>query len=85
MAFSGLLLNSLIKSYTVSIILYGDYLIKRFDLENKYPKLAKFIKIRRLLQNYYLKVCFDWIFIGLFKQIFVYISILYPKLIELLF
>ena len=87
LAFSGLLLNSLILSYTISIILilYGDYLIKRFDLENKYPKLAKFIQIRRQLQNYYLKICFAWIFIGLLPQILVYISILYPKLIELLF
>lgn len=60
LAFSGLLLNSLVLSYVVSIILvlYGDYLIKRFDLENKYPKLAKFIQLRRKLQNYYLKVFF---------------------------
>ena len=85
LAFSGLLLNTLVLNYTVSIILiiYGEYLIKRFDLENKYPKLHKFIKIRRQLQNYYLKLCFAWIFIGLLLQIFVYICILYPKLIEL--
>ena len=60
LAFSGLLLNGLVLNYVISIIfiLYGDYLIKRFDLENKYPKLAKFIKIRRQLQNYFLKICF---------------------------
>ena len=85
LAFSGLLLNSLVLSYVVSIILvlYGDYLIKRFDLENKYPKLAKFIQLRRKLQNYYLKVCFVWIFIGILPQIFVYASIIFPKLLEL--
>ena len=60
LAFSGLLLNGLIINYTITIILilYGEYLIKRFDLEVKYPKLAKFIVIRRKLQNYYLKLCF---------------------------
>ena len=70
LAFSGLLLNSLVLSYVVSIILvlYGDYLIKRFDLEHKYPKLAKFIEVRRKLQNYYLKICFVWIFIGIFPR-----------------
>jgi hypothetical protein len=86
LAFGGLLFNSLILSYTISIILvlYGDYLIKRFDLENKYPKLAKLIKIRRQMQNYYLKVCFAWIFICLLPQFFIYISILLPRIIELL-
>lgn len=87
LAFSGLLLNSLVLSYVVSIILvlYGEYLIKRFDLENKYPKLAKFIQIRRKLQNYYLKLCFVWIFIGILPQICVYGYIILPRLIELLF
>nr|YP_010990997.1 hypothetical protein UYP79_mgp066 [Pappia fissilis]WOX61270.1 hypothetical protein [Pappia fissilis] len=84
LAFSGLLLNSLILNYLISIILvlYGDYLIKRFDLENKYPKLAKFIKIRRQLQNYYLKVCFLWIFICIMPQICMYIFIIFPKIVE---
>ena len=85
LALSGLLLNSLILNYTISIILilYGEYLIKRFNLEDRFPRLAKFIKLRRTLQNYYLKICFVWIFIGILPQIFIYISILYPKLIEL--
>ena len=85
LALSGLLLNSLVLNYTISIILilYGEYLIKRFNLEDRYPRLAKFIKLRRTLQNYYLKICFVWIFIGILPQIFIYISILYPKLIEL--
>ena len=85
LALSGLLLNSLVLNYSLSIILilYGEYLIKRFNLEDRYPRLAKFIKLRRTLQNYYLKICFVWIFIGILPQIFIYISILYPKLIEL--
>ena len=85
LAFSGLLLNSLVLSHVVSIILvlYGDYLIKRFDLEHKYPKLAKFIEVRRKLQNYYLKICFVWIFIGIIPQICVYGYILFPKFLAL--
>ena len=87
LAFSGLLLNSLILNYTLSIILilYGDFLIKKFDLENKFPKLAYFIRLRKKLQNYYLKICFIWIFIGILPQIFMYVSILLPKLLELFF
>jgi len=82
LAFSGLLLNSLVISYVVSIILvlYGDFLIKRFDLDNKYPKLAKFIEIRRKLQNFYLKICFVWIFIGILPSTFMYAYILFPKI-----
>lgn len=82
LAFSGLLLNGLILNYTINIIivLYGDFLIKRFDLENKFPKLAKFIILRKKIQSYYLKLCFAWIFIGLLPQIYMYITILGPKL-----
>jgi Rad3-related DNA helicase len=29
---------------SIAIIFYGDYFIKYFNIENKYPKLAKFIK-----------------------------------------
>jgi len=60
LAFSGLLLNQLILGHVISIILilYGDYLIKRFNLENRLPKLAKFIQLRRKLQSYYLKLSF---------------------------
>ena len=55
LAFGGLLLNGLIVNYTVNIIfiLYGDYLIKKFNLESRYPKLCKFIELRRKFQQYY--------------------------------
>ena len=39
-------------SYSIVIIYYGDYLIQRFELETKYPKLAKWIQLRRKLKNY---------------------------------
>ena len=53
---SILLFNYLIFSAITSIvfIFFGDYLIKRFNLEVKYPKLAKIIALRRKFQRYYL-------------------------------
>lgn len=53
----GLLLgNYVILSSLASIlaIFYGDYLITRFNIEIKYPKLAKVIRLRKLFQKYYL-------------------------------
>lgn len=38
--------------FSMITIFYGDYLIRRFELEVKYPKLAKWIQLRRNLQNY---------------------------------
>jgi hypothetical protein len=56
LAVSLLLSNSLLFSALSSIffVLYGDYLINRFQLEVKFPKLAKIIKLRRKFQRYYL-------------------------------
>ena len=50
------LFGQVIMGSTISIALtiYGEYLIQKFDLESKYPKLAKFIAIRRKFQKYYL-------------------------------
>jgi hypothetical protein len=39
---------------TIISIIYGDMLIKYFNLEEKYPKLAKIIQLRRKFQQYYL-------------------------------
>jgi hypothetical protein len=49
--FSQVMLACLI---SIIFVFYGDLLIKRFDLENKYPKIAKFIQLRRKFQQYYL-------------------------------
>ena len=56
-AFISLCFNSLILNAIISIvfIFYGDILIKYFNLEVRFPKLAKFISIRRKLNNYALK------------------------------
>jgi hypothetical protein len=85
LAFCGLVFNHLILTYTISIIviLYGDYLIERFDLVNKYPKIAKFIHLRRKFQQYYLKISFIWIFLCVLPQMCMYILILLPKITQL--
>ena len=35
---------------SIAMIFYGDYLIKYLNIENKYPKIASFIKLRRKFQ-----------------------------------
>lgn len=82
LALCNLVFNQLILSNTINIILiiYGDYLIKRFDLINKYPKIANFIQIRRKLQEYYLKLSFVCIFLGVLPQIAMNIYLLLPKI-----
>jgi len=56
-AVSLILGKSVIFSALLSIIFifYGDILIKKYDLENKYPKLAHLIQLRREFQKYYFK------------------------------
>lgn len=48
-----IILNSIIN---IAVIFYGDYLIKYFQLEEKYTKLTKFIQIRRKFQFFYLNI-----------------------------
>lgn len=87
LAFSGLLLNGLILSHTISILLnlYGDYLINRFNLESRYPKLERFILLKRKFSNYNLKISFLWIFLCIFPQLYIYSLIIGSKLYELIF
>jgi hypothetical protein len=40
---------------SIIFIFYGNILIEKYDLTNKYPKLAKLIQLRQKLQNYYFK------------------------------
>lgn len=62
-ALSNLLFSNVILGSTISIvfIFYGDYLINKFKLEIRYPKLARIIQLRRTFQNYYLKLNISWI------------------------
>jgi len=48
--------NTIILGCIFSIIfnLYGNYLLDRFQLEAKYPKIALFINYRRKVSKYYL-------------------------------
>ncbi len=40
--------------FGIAINLYGNYLLNRFKLEEKYPKLAIFIKYRKTVSKYYI-------------------------------
>ena len=42
----------LISLFSILTIFYGDYLIIKLNLENRFPKLAKFIQLRRKFNNY---------------------------------
>jgi len=78
LAFSLILLNYVILSslITLAYIFYGDYLIKRFNLEVKYPKLAKVIALRRKFQTYYFTISFLTIAVIAISEILASIYIL---------
>lgn len=61
LAFTGLLLNWYILNYTISIILIllGQYLIKRFNLEIRYPKIDKLIKKKTTKLLFESLFCYD--------------------------
>jgi hypothetical protein len=79
LALSNILGSMFIIFSLISIIsiFYGDKLIIFFDLENRFPKIAKFIQIRRKFQQYYLLMN-----IGLI--IIVLLLIIYVNIIEFL-
>jgi len=43
---------------SVGATLYSDFLLTYFKLETKYPKIAKYIELRRKFQRYYLNLNF---------------------------
>ena len=43
----------LISLSSLVTVFYSDYLIKRFNVESKFPRLAKYISLRRTFQQYY--------------------------------
>jgi len=58
--------KSIILSALVSIIFifYGNILIEKYDLINRYPKLATIIQLRQKFQKYYFKYyCFLILFV----------------------
>jgi Rad3-related DNA helicase len=70
----------LISLYVIMIIYFGDFLIKYFNLEEKYPKIANFIKFRRKFQNYYILINILMIVLVLFIIIYVNFLLLTPLL-----
>lgn len=44
----------LLTVFNILGIFFGNEIIKYFDLENKYPKLYTFFKVRAMFQRYYL-------------------------------
>ena len=43
--------------YNITILLFGNEIIKYFNLDNKYPWLTKLIKLRYTFQRYYFIWC----------------------------
>lgn len=60
LAISILFFNYTIISAATSIlfIFYGDYLLNKYDIENKYPRIGKIIQLRKRFQIYYLILSF---------------------------
>lgn len=60
--FKGLIINIVIQFL---LIFSGDFLIKRFHLDSKYPKLAKWIHLRHKLSVFYIFLFLIWILFSL--------------------
>ena len=57
--------------FNVIVIIYSDMLLIYFKLEEKYPLIGKFIRLRRKFQHFYLFVNLLLIIITLLAVIFV--------------
>lgn len=62
--------------YNILAVLFGNEIIKYFDLENKYPKLNIFFKLRAKFQRYYLLWHISCLFViclfGIFLDLLVF-------------
>nr|YP_010192439.1 hypothetical protein LK379_mgp13 [Amanita sinensis]QZN08176.1 hypothetical protein [Amanita sinensis] len=54
-------LTILLCLFTIISIVYSKFLINSFKLEEKYPKLSRILKIRKMFQHYYLILNFIFI------------------------
>lgn len=79
LAVSLILGKSVIFSALISIIFifYGNILIEKYDLENRYPKLAIFIKLRRKFQKYYLNYYCGLIIIIIITEVAFALAVLF--------
>lgn len=78
LAVSLFLLNAGLVSSLCSIvfIFFGDYLLTKYNLEAKYPKLALIIKMRQNFKKYYLYLNVLFIFIIILTQVIFSLAIL---------
>lgn len=64
----------LLSLFSILAIFYGDYLIIKLDLENKLPRLAKLIQLRRKFQHFY--IILDVIISSIILLIIMFINII---------
>ena len=63
----------LLSLFSIISIFYGDFLITKLNLEVKYPKLGKFIKLRRKFKHFYILI--DVIISSIILLLIMYINI----------
>lgn len=61
----------------IILIIYSDFLITFFKLEERFPKLAKFIQLRRKFQRFYMSLFFSISIIALIIVIYLNIRTFY--------
>lgn len=63
--------------FSVIVIIYGDILLKYLNIEDRYPRIGSFIKLRRKFQQFYLFINLFLIIITLLAIIFINLYALY--------
>jgi len=67
----------LITAFNILSVFFSNEIIKFFNLESNYPKLAKFFQLRRLFQKYYLLWNISILFITCIATIFIDMLVFY--------
>jgi hypothetical protein len=62
--------------FNILSVLFSDFLIKYFELEERFPKLSKILELRRKFQNYYLIINFSLIILTLLTLIYIDFKVL---------
>ena len=71
---NGLILSSIT---SIGISLFASYLLDKFQLEIRYPKIAKIIKLRKTLKDYYIKINIFYILFSFILIFYLDLSILF--------
>jgi len=77
--FNVLMIGSiLLTMFSMSLLLVGDYLIDKFKLETRWPRFARFIRLKQKLNKhllmYYITILFILCILGLSGNIFMFFS-----------